>query len=106
LILAQNDPIYQTVVDPVRAIIFLATPHGGSDLAETLNKMLSLSPFSQTPKHYITELGRNSITIQDINKQFKNLAHKLKIASFFETQATAMKVGRVVCWHTSNQAQV
>lgn len=89
-ILGQNDPQYQDIVQSVRSIVFLSTPHRGTNLAELLNKILSVSLFNHSPKKYITELKQNSSALQDINEQFRNIAPKLQIASFYETQPTSI----------------
>jgi hypothetical protein len=39
----QHDPAYDSIVKAVSAIIFLSTPHRGTNLAETLNRILSIS---------------------------------------------------------------
>ncbi|KAL8664311.1 MAG: hypothetical protein Q9202_003125 [Teloschistes flavicans] len=89
-ILAQNDVHYEEVIKSARAILFLSTPHRGTNLAEILNKILSVSLFHHSAKQYIAELRQNSPALQDINEQFRNLAAPLQIFSFFETQQTAV----------------
>lgn len=42
-LLGQNDEHYEALVRSISAIIFLSTPHRGSNLAETLNKILAAS---------------------------------------------------------------
>jgi len=78
------------MVDQIRAVLFLSTPHRGTDLAETLNRILSVSIFNHAPKQYINELKQNSPLIQDINEDFRNYSPKLQIFSFYETLKTAM----------------
>ncbi|KAL8712658.1 MAG: hypothetical protein Q9220_003190 [cf. Caloplaca sp. 1 TL-2023] len=89
-ILAQNDEQYQSTVESACAVLFLSTPHRGTNLAELLNRILSVSVFNHSPKQYISELKQNSPALQDINEQFRNIAPKLEIFSFFETQQTAV----------------
>jgi WD40 repeat protein/pimeloyl-ACP methyl ester carboxylesterase len=89
-ILGQNDVHYKDIVQSISAIIFLSTPHRGTDLAETLNKILSACLFAFSPKQYIEELRRNSDTLQEINDQFRNFAANMDIVSFFETQPTSV----------------
>jgi len=90
VILGQNDTHYKDIVQSITAIVFLSTPHRGTNLADILNKILSACLFSLSPKQYIAELKNNSPTIQEINEQFRNLVDKIKIVSFFETQATSV----------------
>ncbi|KAL8688517.1 MAG: hypothetical protein Q9218_005593 [Villophora microphyllina] len=89
-ILAQHDAHYEEIMGSTRAILFLSTPHRGTNLAELLNRILSVSVFNHSTKHYIAELKQNSPALQDINEQFRNLAPHLEIFSFFETQQTAV----------------
>ncbi|KAJ3545667.1 hypothetical protein NM208_g2401 [Fusarium decemcellulare] len=83
LILGLHDPEYQTILGNVRSIIFLATPHRGNGLADILNNFLWVT--FKSPKKYIKDLQRGSSGIEDINDQFRHLATRLKIVSFFET---------------------
>ena len=90
-ILGQHDVHYKETVRSTSAILFLSTPHRGTNFADLLNMILSACLFGPSPKDYISELKANSPTIQEINEQFRNLSPKIKIASFYETKAT--KVG-------------
>ncbi|POR31146.1 Uncharacterized protein TPAR_08652 [Tolypocladium paradoxum] len=85
----QHDPHYSDIINAITAIIFMSTPHRGADLAETLNRIIQIS-FVSTPKAYISELARNSLTVQQINEQFRHVAPKLQIVSFYETRPTAI----------------
>lgn len=95
-ILGQNDPHYKDIIQSTCSIIFLATPHRGTNLAEVLNRILRASIFSHSPKQYITELQRNSPTLQDINDQFRNISSDLQIVSFFETKPTTVGPKKMV----------
>jgi hypothetical protein len=87
--LGMNDPSYEDVVKSVSSIIFLSTPHRGTNLAETLNRILQVS-FVSNPMQFIAELAAGSQTIQKLNEQFRHVAPKLQIVSFYETRPTAM----------------
>lgn len=89
-ILGQHDEHYRELIRAVSGIVFLSTPHRGSNLAEVLNKILSACIFAFSPKQYISELSINSPTLQEINEQFRNLAPNVSIVSFFETLKTAI----------------
>ena len=89
-ILGQNDDNYKEIVKSARAVLFLSTPHRGTNLADALNRILTVSVFNHSAKQYIAELKQNSPTLQDINEQFRNIAPRLQIISFFETQQTAV----------------
>lgn len=81
---------FRAIVSTVKAVLFLATPHRGTDLADTLNKVLSNSIFGHTSKDYVAELAQRSPTIDGLNESFRHYASKLKIFSFYETLATAI----------------
>lgn len=74
--------------------MFLATPHRGSSLAETLNKILNVS--LQSSKQYVSDLQKNSSRIIDINDQFRLHADKIQLVSFFETQPTSIGIKKTV----------
>lgn len=75
-------------------IIFLATPHRGSGLADILNRLLQLS--GQSSKEYVSDLQKNSARIRDINDQFRLHASRFQIVSFFETYPTSMGLRKTV----------
>jgi hypothetical protein len=93
----QNDPEYEQIVKAISAIVFLATPHRGTNLATVLNRILQSTPLMNS-KQFVSELTRNSSTLQKLNEQFRHIAPKLQIVSFHETQPTSIgfKNARVV----------
>ena len=86
ILMAQNDNNYRDLAQAMSGIVFLSTPHRGSDLANTLNLMLRL--FFQPERSFIKELGPGSSAIEDINEQFRHVAQNLSIISFHESQST------------------
>lgn len=84
-----NDPVFKPIIDAVSAIVFLSTPHRGSNLAETLNRILQVS-FVSAPTQFIAELAAGSHTLQRLNEQFRHVAPKLDIVSFYETRPTTV----------------
>ncbi|KAK4454163.1 hypothetical protein QBC34DRAFT_317179 [Podospora aff. communis PSN243] len=84
---------FADIISMIKAVLFLATPHRGTNLAETLNRFLSSSIFGHTPKDYITELARRSPTIDELNEAFRHHASTLRIFSFYETLTTS--IGRM-----------
>lgn len=73
----------------IKAVLFLSTPHRGTDHAKTLNRVLKSSILHE-PKTYVKELCRNSATIEELNESFRHHASKLRIFSFYETLATTV----------------
>lgn len=68
-------------------MVFLATPHRGSDLATSLNNLLR-SSVSHSPQEYINDIKRNSDALMMINDAFRHVAKHLELWSFFETVET------------------
>lgn len=96
-ILGQNDNQYSDIVSSISAILFLATPHRGSNLADILNKILTVSLFNHSPKLYISELSAGSQTVAALNEQFRHIAPNLDILSFYETLQTSFGPKKMVC---------
>ncbi|KAG8168795.1 hypothetical protein KVR01_001544 [Diaporthe batatas] len=90
----QNDPKYQSIIKAITAITFLATPHRGAALAQTLNRILDSIRINS--KQYVAELSRNSLTLQKLNEQFRHIAPLLDIVSFYETMPTRIKSAKVM----------
>ncbi|KAI1496365.1 hypothetical protein F5X99DRAFT_422182 [Biscogniauxia marginata] len=88
---ARLDDRYASLINSIKAVIFLSTPHRGSDLAKPLNKILSAS-FGLTPKNYVSELIQNGPFLRTINEQFRHLAPSLQIFSFYETLRTSLGI--------------
>ncbi|KAL2022188.1 hypothetical protein VTK56DRAFT_6017 [Thermocarpiscus australiensis] len=85
----QNDPVYSSIIKAVSAIIFLSTPHRGTNLAETLNRILQVSP-ATGPMQFISEISAGSQALQKLNEQFRHIAPNLDIVSFYETRPTPL----------------
>lgn len=87
----QNDPMYEDIIRSITSIIFLSTPHRGTHLAETLNRILQVS-FIANPMQFIAELTVGSQALQQLNERFRHVAPKLQIVSFYETRPTPLKL--------------
>ncbi|KAK0725978.1 hypothetical protein B0H67DRAFT_572039 [Lasiosphaeris hirsuta] len=85
----QNDPNYDDIIKSITSIIFLSTPHRGTNLAEILNRILQVS-FVTNPMKFIAELAAGSQTLQRLNEQFRHVAPNLQIISFYETRPTSV----------------
>ena len=92
---AQLDDTYSVLSRSIRAVIFLATPHQGADLSEFLNKLLSVS-FRHSPKQYVSELSKNGPFLKSVNEQFRHIATRLRIFSFYETLQTSVGLSSTV----------
>lgn len=83
------DDSYSDMIARVFGVIFLSTPHKGSEFAHTLNNILSASLVLST-KVYLSELETMSPTLQDINEQFRLVCKPLRLVSFYETEKTSI----------------
>lgn len=95
-ILGQNDEQFSDIVSSISAILFLATPHRGANLAEILNRILTVSVLNHSPKLYISELNAGSQTVAALNEQFRHIAPSLDILSFYETLRTSVGPKKMV----------
>ncbi|KAK6088625.1 NACHT and WD domain-containing protein [Seiridium cupressi] len=89
----QNDPEYESIIKAITAITFLSTPHRGTSLAQTLNRILD-SIVVTSSKQYVADLVSNSITLQKLNEQFRHIAPRLDIVSLYETLPTPLALNR------------
>ena len=81
-ILARQFKEHDAFAQRVSAIFFLATPHRGSNLAETLSRILQVTPGARP---FVTDLHPNSVAIQAINDEFPHHCQGLQLYSFYET---------------------
>jgi WD40 repeat protein len=87
-LLGQNDRVYDDIISSISAMVFLGTPHRGSGLAETLNRILMASFNSM--KGFIADLKMHSPALEDLNESFRHVAERLDIWSFYETRTTKL----------------
>ena len=81
------------VIEQVRGIVFLATPHRGAGDAKLLNLILEASPFATSRKEYVAQLEPTSPMLQDINDQFSKMCGELALVSLYETMRTVFGRG-------------
>ncbi|KAK8861793.1 WD40 repeat-like protein [Apiospora arundinis] len=82
-ILAKQMSVYKDIAERITAIIFIATPHTGSELAPILDRIFRMT---SGLKPYLEDLRRNSDTVQTINTLFPAHSTDLMLHSFYETQ--------------------
>ncbi|OTA67679.1 hypothetical protein K449DRAFT_388472 [Hypoxylon sp. EC38] len=91
-LLARQDPSCHELASRIYGMVFLATPHRGSDLASTLNNVLRIS-VAHGPRAYVSSLERSSDALNRINDAFRHYQNDLRLYSFFETQETSVGPG-------------
>lgn len=72
-------------------MIFLATPHRGSDHARTLNRILRTSATHST-RPYISNLDRQNELLSLLNDSFRHYASDVSLYSFYESRATNLHI--------------
>ncbi|KAL1868420.1 hypothetical protein VTK73DRAFT_3714 [Phialemonium thermophilum] len=88
-VMARQDPACHELAARIMAMVFLATPHRGSDLAATLNRMLRLSAVHRR-RPYVSSLERCSTGSVKINDAFRHYSNDLILYSYFETQELSL----------------
>ncbi|MBE3048197.1 hypothetical protein IMZ48_37970 [Candidatus Bathyarchaeota archaeon] len=75
-------------------MIFLGTPHRGSEYASVLDRVLRVSgvPGLSSGREYVKDITTGSTSTQHLNDEFEKLAQKLLIHSFYETLETSLGV--------------
>jgi hypothetical protein len=82
------DQVYGKIIESTCAVMFLATPHQGADLAALLNPVLKYMLPGKSSKRFISDMKKGSSTLYELNDQFRHLSKKLVIFSFYETVKT------------------
>ena len=90
-IMARQKEGYEQLAQRVKAILFLATPHRGADLAQLLTKVLNVSPGARP---FVKDLHPNSLATQSINEEFPQFCQDLRLYSFYETLPMAYGLGK------------
>ncbi|KAK8087439.1 hypothetical protein PG994_002413 [Apiospora phragmitis] len=82
-ILAKQMSVYRDIAERITAIVFIATPHTGSELTPILDRIFRMT---SGLKPYLEDLRRNSDTVQTINTLFPTHSTDIMIHSFYETE--------------------
>jgi hypothetical protein len=82
---------YATILTSTSGIVFLGTPHRGSELvswAMLLSNVIGIASFGQgIRKSLLRNLDTESDLLMEISRQFVHRSKSLKIMSFIEQQA-------------------
>lgn len=91
----QIDSQYKEIIKSVSSIIFLSTPHRGSNMPETLHKLFRVTNINYHTK-YLEDLVPRSQVLQSLNDRFRHVAPNLQIVSFYETLPIAIVMQKMV----------
>lgn len=93
--MAQQQQKFEIIKNATYGIVFLGTPHRGSDLAslgQTLARIAKVA-FKNPKIQLLKILEENSQQLQDLSEQFSNLHSLFHIVSCFEQKETVFKKG-------------
>ncbi len=89
--LARQDPSCVDLAKRIDAMLFLSTPHRGSNLAQTLNSMLRAST-AHSSRAYISNLSHQNELLSLLTESFRHYACDISLYSFYESRATNLHV--------------
>lgn len=81
-IIGHQNPEFKSTVDRFRAIFFLATPHQGAAIAQSLDRLVNLVSGSRP---FVGDLLPHSQALQAINEDFPRISGGLHLVSFHES---------------------
>lgn len=94
--LGRIDRRFTRMVSSVTGIVFLATPHRGSQYAKILSRVLAAGSMLAPPKEYVSALEQDSPTIQDISGVFSHHCEELVLVSFYETLPVRLSITKLI----------
>jgi hypothetical protein len=84
--IAVLDEHYKSIYHATRGIVFIGTPHRGTEsLASFLSKALAMT-FSSTGKKFVADLSPGSSAITEITRDFKTHTQDMHFVSFYESR--------------------
>ncbi len=97
-VLGHQEPEFKSVVDRVGDIFFLATPHQGAAMAQTLSRLAAVV----TKSPFVEDLFPDSRLIQGLGEDFPRLSTNLKLFTFYEARPMAVGITKMVIVDKSN----
>jgi len=91
-ILGHWDTEFKSVVDRVSSIFFLATPHQGAAIAQTLSRLTAMIG----TRPFVEDLFPQSPLIQALGEEFPRVSGDIQLFSFYETRPTAVGVNKML----------
>jgi len=99
LIICHNDGHYRHLLEKFHGVVFMGTPHGGSDIAFWAsyagNLINAVSLGTRTNKDLLRVLRKDSAFLGSLSQKFILQSKFMHILSFYETEKFAMLNRRV-----------
>jgi hypothetical protein len=89
------DRQYYDMSRRIAAVIFLATPHRGTDMAQAFDRFSRWSKIIPR-RTFVVEMMPSSPVLKEINDKFRHDPSNLLIWSFYETQETNIGMSRLL----------
>ncbi|ETS79976.1 hypothetical protein PFICI_07505 [Pestalotiopsis fici W106-1] len=90
LVLAhEDDVIYRSTLKSVLGVVFLGTPHKGSeaaDIGKIVGRIINLAVPKATRTDLLGHLGENSQALRELASSFRHRLCNLEVVTFYETQ--------------------
>ncbi|GAB1319628.1 hypothetical protein MFIFM68171_09838 [Madurella fahalii] len=83
---------FKPTIDRVRAIFFLATPHQGASIAQTLSRLTAVIGV----RPFVEDLFPQSPLIQNISEDFPRVSGNLRLFSFYETRPMSIGINKML----------
>ncbi|KAL4968578.1 uncharacterized protein BDV14DRAFT_196880 [Aspergillus stella-maris] len=90
-ILGHDIPEMRPLVSSVCAIFFLATPHQGANIAQTLSRIVQIASGTRA---FVQDLFPGSPALESINEEFPRHCSNLQLFSFFENKPMNYVIGK------------
>ncbi|KAK3689559.1 hypothetical protein B0T22DRAFT_514097 [Podospora appendiculata] len=96
------DPDIADIANSTKGVVFFGTPHRGADSTKWLALLsgIAAAATNKPQSEFVTTLQTNSADLMKISEDFRPIAHKYAVASFYEEHAHRL-LGTVVVEKTS-----
>lgn len=86
LVLAESETKYASISHHTKGVVFLATPHKGSDFADYGNALAKIATrlMNRPRPQLVNALQNNSQILMELTTRFTAIAPKFQIATFYE----------------------
>ncbi|KAK3388025.1 hypothetical protein B0H63DRAFT_542573 [Podospora didyma] len=93
---AKNPSNPNDLATRIKCLVFLGTPHHGSNSAERLDRILRSGANPLRPRDFVGDLRPESLSNQTINDEFRYIAEDYDLLSFWEARPSPGGLGYVV----------